>query len=397
MDAASTAAACDAASSARSSAGSDDARRDRFRGCLLGLAVGDAVGAAVEASPRGSFPPVRRDVFSGDAWRRFPNPHKLKAGKWTDDTSMALCLAASLLRKRGMDGAHQIELYRRWWSQGLLSSTGRCFDIGNQTKNAITRRGWRTSPMLEPPGGKLAGIVGSNGCIMRLAPVPMAFAAAATAEAAAAAADSARTTHSTAACVDASVLLCLLIRAALNGDVKEEILRPGRFAGDVSTHARERFGRAAHASVLSLANGSYAERSECDIRNAAQVDLTLEAALWAFHGASNFEEGLLRVVNCGGDADTVGAVYGQVAGGESRGEALQSLPPGLTNALRLSAWRLSGSLLGRERCAGRVAGGAAQGRHDPHEGRWVAGCFRRARWCGQQGNSDRRRRATAVT
>ena len=41
---------------------------------------------------------------------------------------------------------------------------------------------------------------------------------------------------------------------------------------------------------------------------------TLEAALWAFHGSENFRDGALRVVNLGDDADTTGAVYGQIAG-----------------------------------------------------------------------------------
>lgn len=65
------------------------AREDRALGCFLGLAVGDAVGTTVEFRPRGSFPPVTDMVGGG--------PFRLRAGQWTDDTSMALCLAESLL------------------------------------------------------------------------------------------------------------------------------------------------------------------------------------------------------------------------------------------------------------------------------------------------------------
>jgi ADP-ribosyl-[dinitrogen reductase] hydrolase len=57
--------------------------RDRYRGCLLGLAAGDAVGTTVEFMPRGAFAPVKDMVGGG--------PFDLKAGQWTDDTSMALC------------------------------------------------------------------------------------------------------------------------------------------------------------------------------------------------------------------------------------------------------------------------------------------------------------------
>lgn len=61
---------------------------DRSCGCLLGLAVGDAVGTTVEFKPRGSFRPLTDMVGGG--------PFGLRAGEWTDDTSMALCLATSL-------------------------------------------------------------------------------------------------------------------------------------------------------------------------------------------------------------------------------------------------------------------------------------------------------------
>ena len=60
--------------------------RDRYQGCLVGLVVGDAVGTAVEFKARGSFTPLADTVGGG--------PFNLKPGQWTDDTSMALCLAA---------------------------------------------------------------------------------------------------------------------------------------------------------------------------------------------------------------------------------------------------------------------------------------------------------------
>jgi len=63
---------------------------DRLRGTLIGLAVGDALGAAVEFKPPGSFPPVTGYRAGG--------PHKLNPGEWTDDTSMALALADSMLK-----------------------------------------------------------------------------------------------------------------------------------------------------------------------------------------------------------------------------------------------------------------------------------------------------------
>ncbi|MCY3609616.1 MAG: ADP-ribosylglycohydrolase family protein [Acidimicrobiaceae bacterium] len=71
------------------------ATRDRFRGCLLGLAAGDALGTTLEFKPPGSFEPMDDMVGGG--------PFGLQPGQWTDDTSMALCLATSLLECNGFD------------------------------------------------------------------------------------------------------------------------------------------------------------------------------------------------------------------------------------------------------------------------------------------------------
>ena len=69
--------------------------RDRFRGALLGLAAGDALGTTLEFKRPGTFAPITDMVGGG--------PFGLKPGRWTDDTSMALCLAESLLGCRGFD------------------------------------------------------------------------------------------------------------------------------------------------------------------------------------------------------------------------------------------------------------------------------------------------------
>lgn len=81
--------------------------QNRFLGCLLGLAVGGAVGTTVEFRPRGSFPPVTGMVGGG--------PFGLEPGQWTDDTSLALCLAESLVERQGFDARDQMERFVRWY------------------------------------------------------------------------------------------------------------------------------------------------------------------------------------------------------------------------------------------------------------------------------------------
>jgi hypothetical protein len=95
---------------------------------LIGLAVGDALGAAVEFRRPGSFAPVTGYRSGG--------PHGLKAGEWTDDTSMALALADSMA-SAGWDLNDQAERYVQWWQTGKYSVNGRCFDIGITTRSAL--------------------------------------------------------------------------------------------------------------------------------------------------------------------------------------------------------------------------------------------------------------------
>src|SRR4030095_11733515 len=133
----------------------------RFRGCLLGLAVGDAVGTTVEFKRRGMFLPVTDMVGGG--------PFGLKAGQWTDDTSMALCLATSLIEKKGFDPNDQMDRYWRWYKEGYLSSTGKCFDIGNTVRYALDRY----HRMGKSFSGSTSPNMAGNGSLMRLAPIPI--------------------------------------------------------------------------------------------------------------------------------------------------------------------------------------------------------------------------------
>ena len=136
---------------------------ERYRGSLLGLACGDAVGTTVEFQPRGAFAPMTDMVGGG--------PFGLAPGQWTDDTSMALCLAESLLNQGGFDARDQMGRYLNWWQWGYLSSIGHCFDIGMTVWQALARF-QRTG---EPFAGSTDPQSAGNGSLMRLAPVPLFF------------------------------------------------------------------------------------------------------------------------------------------------------------------------------------------------------------------------------
>jgi len=271
-------------------------RIERYRGSLWGLAVGDALGTTLEFKSPGTFKPIKEMVGGG--------PFHLKPGQWTDDTSMALCLAESLIERKGFDPVDQLERYLRWYREGHLSSTGECFDIGGTVKAALLRFEKRRQPYCGSTDTFSAG----NGSMMRLAPVPL-FYAQNPQEAIERSGESSRTTHGTITAIDACRYLGSLIVGALHGVGKDELLSdhfspvPGYW--DKNPLTRE---------INEIASGSFKLKNPPDIKGTGYVVQSLEAALWAFHKSGSFGEGCLLAVNLGDDADTTGAVYGQLAG-----------------------------------------------------------------------------------
>ena len=100
---------------------SNDVIEDRAIGALLGLAVGDALGATLEFTRRDAHSPVFDMVGGG--------PFHLLPGEWTDDTSMALCLAGSLIEQKCLDEHDLLDRFVRWLQKGENSVTGNCFDV----------------------------------------------------------------------------------------------------------------------------------------------------------------------------------------------------------------------------------------------------------------------------
>lgn len=263
----------------------------RFRGCLLGLAVGDAVGTTLEFCAPGSFTPID-DMHGG-------GPFALRAGQWTDDTSMALCLAHSLLYRQGFDAADQMNRYCNWYQHGYLSSTGTCFDIGGTVRQALERYldgGPAFSGSDDP---RSAG----NGSLMRLAPVAM-FYAQRPEQLGERAADSSRTTHAAPEALDACRLFAFQLRAALLGSGRDEVLRPAALPSQsLVTPAIGALLVRVHASV-----------ARAQIRGTGYVVDALSAALWCFATTDTFADAVLRAANLGDDADTTAAICGQLAG-----------------------------------------------------------------------------------
>jgi ADP-ribosylglycohydrolase len=269
---------------------------ERYRGALLGLAVADALGTTLEFQSPGSFTPITEMVGGG--------PFRLQPGQWTDDTSMALCLAASLVERRTFDPADQMARYVRWYREGYMSSTGRCFDIGVTVRNALTR----FEQTGQPFSGSTDPLSAGNGSIMRLAPVPL-FYARTPAEAIVMSGESSRTTHGAATAVDGCRYLGALLAGAVAGEAKERLLSD-RYCPVPGYWAEHPLA----PEIEAVAGGSFKRLNPPEIKGSGYVVKSLEAALWAFFHSNTFAEGALLAANLGDDADTTAAVYGQLAG-----------------------------------------------------------------------------------
>lgn len=251
----------------------------------MGLAVGDAVGTTLEFRHRGTFEPIT-DMEGG-------GPFCLKAGEWTDDTSMALCLADSLIKKQAFSLDDQLMRYSWWADHGYLSSNGECFDIGNTT--------WAAIQHFKMHGTNIVGQddnQAGNGSIMRLAPVLLAFED--FERSVLYAGESSSATHNTTVCIHACRLLGWIIATGIRGGTKAQML------SSPNLRLEER--------IKAIAEGSYRKKHQLEIKGSGFVVQSLEAALWAFYITDTFRDCILAAANLGDDADTTAAVAGQIAG-----------------------------------------------------------------------------------
>lgn len=259
-------------------------------GSLIGLAVGDALGAPVEFCERGSFD----EIHGMRAGGRF----KLPAGAWTDDTAMALCLAHSLCERSEFDEQDLLLRFCHWVERADWTSTGKCVGIGQNTLMALGNFR-RTGALQAPPNGQKSD---GNGSIMRLAPVAI-FSWRNVPRARDIARRQSLATHHSAIAAVCSEYLVEIICALICG-------HPWREACDIASNAQTK--PLDVMDELCLSTLCHKDRSE--IRASGYCLDALKAALWAVETTTSFQEALLKAVNLGEDADTVGAIAGQLAG-----------------------------------------------------------------------------------
>ena len=278
-----------------------DRIQDRYRGLLLGLALGDALGAAAQHRRPGSFAPVG-DLTGG-------GPYELPRGAWSDDTALPLLLADSLLAQNSYDPRDFVQRCQRWQREGYLSSTGQCLGITATTARALAQAQWSGNPF----AGSHDPARAEKEPLLR-AGVAVAFALADPEAAIALAAEVARPTHQAPVALDACRYYAALLIGALQGEPLARLLAPNY------TPVPGLWGRRPlKPEVAAVAAGGW----RADSRPAGAqsgyggggtaVD-GLAVVLRALARGTGYRDTVLTAVNLGEDADTNGALTGQLAG-----------------------------------------------------------------------------------
>ena len=238
--------------------------RNKAKGMLWGLVVGDAFGSPIQFSGKDSHPWITE--------MRPCETFKTPAGYWTDDTSMSLCVMESYIRLGKYDLRDIAENFVRWFREGRFSSLPYAFDVGTATRQAIVG--------IEE-GSLKNGTEASqgNGSVMRFA--PSYFIAEKYAD--------------PRICDDISDL------THCSRTIRETVIQ--KIHGILTEHL------AGRRTVLQPSHQARAR-----INNSGWAVSTLDAAIWAFKTTDSFEDGMIQAVNLGGDADSIGTVYGQIAG-----------------------------------------------------------------------------------
>ncbi|KAI4116860.1 MAG: hypothetical protein LQ338_007648 [Usnochroma carphineum] len=205
-----------------------------------------------------------------------------------------------------------------------MSSIGKCFDVGNATRNALLI--WREqlkggSGEEEIEKGQAAidkalkkKVQCGNGSLMRVSPIGLVFYKD-QAKAIEYAALSSHVTHPYPTNSEACQIYTKLVSSTFNDSSKADLVSVITGWAFEDPDLKSRFEKY-------TALDSWQAVSSEQISSSGYVVHSLEASLWALFTTSSFEEGALKAVNLGDDADTVGAIYGGIAGAFYGVEAL---------------------------------------------------------------------------
>lgn len=277
-------------------------KSDLTAALLFGLAAGDALGVPFEFMSRSK---VRRNPVKDMTGM---GTHDQPAGTFSDDSSLAFCLAEVLTEEFNLNRIAQNFL--KWEDENYWTARGEVFDIGISTSRAISRLRKGESP--ETSGCTEASANG-NGSLMRIAPLVFHLSGRPVNERYDLTRKVSAITHAHIRSVIACFYYLEFALQLIEGRDKFEIYRNLKISVtdyldsiSVSPLEIDLFSRLLKDDIYEL--------SEDEISGGGYVIETLEAAIWCLMTTNSYEDAVISAVNLGQDTDTTAAVTGALAG-----------------------------------------------------------------------------------
>ena len=271
---------------------------------LLGIAIGDALGVPVEFEHRQE---LEKNPVVG---MREYGTHNQPKGTWSDDSSLALCLAESLCNGYNLNDI--ADKFIRWYYDGYCTPYGRVFDVGITTARAISNLQSGIKPNL---AGMDRERDNGNGSLMRILPLVPYILNMEEEDRFRIIGEVSSLTHRHPRSILACIALCEFAIQYIDLQAVErayqamqqtilQLLKKEMFIEEDIPFER----------LIGLSYEEFKAIELKDIRSTGYVIDTLEASLWCVFNTTNYKDAVLKAVNLGDDTDTVGAITGGLAG-----------------------------------------------------------------------------------
>jgi ADP-ribosyl-[dinitrogen reductase] hydrolase len=276
-----------------------------LKGAFWGFIVGDALGVPHEFKPREYLEQNVVTEMTGFG------THKQPAGTWSDDSSLTLALAESLIH--GYDLHDIADRMLRWYRDGEWSATAEVFDIGAATINSIIQLSEGVSPT---KSGATLEKENGNGSLMRILPLAFFTYKNTIFERYSIVKETSSITHAH----DRSIIACMyyveLVQELVRMNTaasKTEILHEHQIKFK-NTWQQLQLEEKENVHFEGLFNPEIPNLSSSAIKSSGYVIHTLEATVWCFTTSNSYKEAVLKAVNLGEDTDTIAALTGALAG-----------------------------------------------------------------------------------
>ncbi|PTY40731.1 ADP-ribosylglycohydrolase family protein [Brachyspira hampsonii] len=278
---------------------------NKLKSSILGLAVGDALGVPYEFMSRYIIKknPCKDMIGNGT--------HNKKAGTWSDDTSLTLCLLDNLNNK-DISYNNIMNSFMLWYDNGEYTADGHTFDVGITTREAISNYKNGKNPI---KCGLYDEYSNGNGSLMRILPIAFYInkyfdcELFENNEVINIIYNVSSLTHSHKRSLIACVIYTAIALNLINDmNIEEAISKGLKDSFDYYKNEKE------IDYYKRIFDSDFKKLNEKEIKSSGYVVHTLETSIWILLNTSNYKDAVLKAVNLGDDTDTTAAVTGGLAG-----------------------------------------------------------------------------------